>query len=249
MGAIEVADLALAYGGARAVDGVSFEVAAGRVLRHPRAQRCRQDHHPGDDRGSPEAGRGKHPSAGGVALATQRITAAPDRGAAAGVVVLRTADRPRADPHLRLAVRRHRRAWRRVAGAGGAGRQGRHPRRGPLGRADAAAVDRLRPGPRPRAGVPRRADRGPRPAGPPQPLGPALRHLRGRPHRRSSPPTTWTRPRRSATGSRSWTTARCSGSTPRPRSSTSLDAPVRVVETRGTLEDVFLGLTGREYRA
>jgi len=28
-----------------------------------------------------------------------------------------------------------------------------------------------------------------------------------------------------------------------------LDAPVRVIETRGTLEDVFLGLTGREYRA
>jgi len=28
-----------------------------------------------------------------------------------------------------------------------------------------------------------------------------------------------------------------------------LDAPVRVVESRGTLEDVFLDLTGREYRA
>jgi ABC-2 type transport system ATP-binding protein len=28
-----------------------------------------------------------------------------------------------------------------------------------------------------------------------------------------------------------------------------LDAPVRVIETRGTLEDVFLELTGREYRA
>ncbi|MEJ7795212.1 MAG: ABC transporter ATP-binding protein [Nocardioides sp.] len=28
-----------------------------------------------------------------------------------------------------------------------------------------------------------------------------------------------------------------------------LDAPVRVIETRGTLEDVFLGLTGRAYRA
>jgi ABC-2 type transport system ATP-binding protein len=28
-----------------------------------------------------------------------------------------------------------------------------------------------------------------------------------------------------------------------------LDAPVRVTESRGTLEDVFLSLTGREYRA
>ena len=67
---------------------------------------------------------------------------------------------------------------RRVARAGRADRQGRHPHRGPLRRAGAAAVDRVRAGARARGRVPRRADRGARPAGPAQPLGPARRAQR-----------------------------------------------------------------------
>ena len=74
---------------------------------------------------------------------------------------------------------------RRLAGAGRPRRQGRHPRRGPLRRAGAAALDRLRAGARPRGGVPRRADRRARPAGPAQPVGPAVRAQRLRPHGRA----------------------------------------------------------------
>ena len=47
------------------------------------------------------------------------------------------------------------------------------PRRGPLRRPGPAALDRLRAGARPRGGLPRRAHRRARPAGPAQPVGAA----------------------------------------------------------------------------
>ena len=62
-------------------------------------------------------------------MAAQPPAAAADRRAVAGVVVLRAADRARADPHVRLAVRRRRTAGRRDARDGRPGRQGRHPGR------------------------------------------------------------------------------------------------------------------------
>ena len=48
----------MTYGDLRAVDGVSLEVGRGRVRRHPRPQRRRQDDHAGDHRGAAPARRG-----------------------------------------------------------------------------------------------------------------------------------------------------------------------------------------------
>ena len=70
--AIEVHDLAMAYGELKAVDGVELRGRRGRVLRHPRAQRRRQDHDAGDDRGPAQAGRRHDHGARPVAVAAQR---------------------------------------------------------------------------------------------------------------------------------------------------------------------------------
>ncbi len=150
-------------------------------------------------------------------VAAQRRSAAPDRRPAPGVVVLRAADHPRADPHLRVAVRRpdspRGDEWlERVGLVDKAG----DPDRGPVRRPAAAAVHRVRAGARPRGGLPRRADGCARPAGPAQPLGPAVGRSTSRAGPWCSPPTTWTRPRRCATGSRSWTTGGSSAATPLP---------------------------------
>ena len=61
----------------------------------------------------------------------------------------------------------------------------RHPSRGLVGWAGAAALDRLCAGARPRSALPRRANRFPGPAGQAQPVGPALRPQRLRAHRRA----------------------------------------------------------------
>ena len=297
--AIEVVDLTMTYGDLRAVDGVSFEVGGGRVLRHPRPERRRQDHDAGDDRGAAPARRGHGQGARPAGLAAQ-----PALLPRIGVQLQASSffERLTAREQIRTfaALYGVGRAGRgRVAGAGRAGRQGRHPGRGPLRRPGAAALDRLRAGPRPRGGLPRRADRGARPAGPAQPVGPALRAQRLRPHRRADhalhgrgrgalrpgrdhgprpdPPARHAgragpRPRRPGPDHRRARPARprrgardqpASTTRPRaPRASCSppgargRDRPARRADhldgvrvQTGTLEDVFLDLTGREYRA
>ena len=77
----------------------------GRVLRHPRPERGRQDDHAGNPRRAASARQRRGAGARPVALAAQPRPAASDRRAATGLVVLRAAHRPRADPHLRLSVR------------------------------------------------------------------------------------------------------------------------------------------------
>ena len=193
-----------------------------------------------------------------------------------------------------------RRPRRRVAGARRPGRQGRHPGRGPVRWPGAAALDRVRAGARPRGGVPRRADRRARPAGPPQPVGPAVRaqrlrahrradhalHGRGRDslrpgrdhgprpdpaaghpgradprpgradpdHRRPRPADRRRRPRPGRGGRRGEPrrTAWCS-TTRAPAIVVARLAELEQLDGvrvhTGTLEDVFLDLTGREYRA
>ena len=98
---------------------------------------------------------------------------------------------------------------RRLARAGRAHRQGRHPQRAscPGGQLQRLA-DRLRAGARARAGVPRRADRGRWTRRPGATCGTCSARSTTRAAPSCSPRTTWTRPRRSATGSRSWTHGR-----------------------------------------
>ena len=102
-------DLAMAYGELRAVDGVSFEVAEGEFfgILGPNGAGKTTTLEMIEGLRKPDAGTIR--GAGRVALAAQRRPAAADRRAAPGVVVLRAADRARADPHLRRAVRRLRR--------------------------------------------------------------------------------------------------------------------------------------------
>ena len=101
-------DLAMAYGELRAVDGVSFEVAEGEFfgILGPNGAGKTTTLEMIEGLRKPDAGTDH--GAGPVAVAAQRGPAAADRRPAAGVVVLRAADRPRADPHLRRAVRRAR---------------------------------------------------------------------------------------------------------------------------------------------
>ena len=291
----------MTYGALRAVDGVSLEVAEGEFVGILGPNGAGKTTTLETIEGSAQAGQRLGPGARPAGLATQPRAAAADGGPAPGVVVLRAADRPRADPHLRRAVRRLCGQGRRVARAGRPRRQGRLPGRGPVGRPGPAAVDRVGAGARAGGRVPRRADRRARPAGPPQPLGPAVRAQRLRPHgrpdhalhgrgrgalrpgrdhgRRQDPPVRLAgradprpgraRPdhgrarasstldeahaaRRGRRGHGERRTASCwSPGSPRPSSPGSpttehLDG-VRV--QTGTLEDVFLDLTGREYRA
>ena len=298
--AIEVVDLVKTYGDLRAVDGVSFEVAEGEFFGI------------------------LGPNGAGKTTLLEMIEGLrrPDAGT---VAVLGEAAWPR-NPGLlprigvqlqassffeRLTAREQIRTFaalygvpaatrRRVAGAGRAGRQGRHPGRGPVRRAGAAALDRVRAGARPRGGVPRRADRRARPAGPAQPVGPAVRAQRLRPHRGADhalhgrgrgavrpgrdhgprpdprarhPGRAGARPRRARPDHRrarharaSTTPASSPASTRRASPSTASSSPpgppprwspgwpsttssTACACTTGTLEDVFLALTGREYRA
>src|SRR3546814_4761249 len=113
MGAIDVIDVALAYGDLRAVDGVSFTVAEGEFFGIL-TERRGEDHDAGGDRGTEEAGLGHGERVGPGAMASQRRPVAADRRATPVVGVLRCADRTRADPHLCGDVWRPGEARRRV---------------------------------------------------------------------------------------------------------------------------------------
>ena len=96
----------MAYGELRAVDGVSFEVAEGEFfgILGPNGAGKTTTLEMIEGLRKPDAGTVT--VLGRVAVAAQPGAAAADRRAAPGLVVLRAADRPRADPHLRRAVRR-----------------------------------------------------------------------------------------------------------------------------------------------
>ena len=191
------------YGDVVAVDGVSLEVRPRRVLRPARPERRRQDHAGRDRRGAARGRRRHGHRARRVPVAAERRPAAADRRADPVVRVLHPAHRAE---HLGPSPRCT--GWpgrpRRRAGAGRAGRQGRRPGRPALRRPAAAAGDRHRAGARPGADLPGRAHRGPGPAGPPRRCGRCCASPKARAARSSTPPTTSTRPRRCATGSRSW---------------------------------------------
>ena len=114
----------------------------------------------------------------------------------------------------------------RAARLRAARRPGRQQGRPAVGRHEAPAHHR--PGARERArpAPARRAHHRPRPAGPPPRLGAPLPAQAARASPRCSPPTTWTRPSGSATGSSSWTAA-ASSTRARPASSSSATSPVR----------------------
>ena len=297
MGAIEVTDLAMAYGDLKAVDGVSFEVAEGEFfgILGPNGAGKTTTLEMIEGLRRPDAGTitvlGETPWPRNAALLPrmgvqlqassffERLTAREQIHTFASLYAVS------ADP------------GRRVARAGGARRQGRQPGRGPVRRSEPTALDRLRTGPRSRGRVPRRADRGARPAGPPQPVGPAVRAQRQRPHGGAHHALHGRGRGALRPGRRSWTTASCSSSTPegadprrsmrppgsrsppseldrgrpsmpwsggrqRHRRARADDAPAgrrtpKLAETghldgisvaTGTLEDVFLDVTGREYR-
>ena len=67
MTALEVEDISLRFGGVTAIDGVSFDVAAGRAVRHHRAERRRQDVDLQLDQPGLPAPAGRHPLEGTVA--------------------------------------------------------------------------------------------------------------------------------------------------------------------------------------
>ena len=96
-----------------------------------------------------------------------------------------------------------------------------------------AADDGARDLPPPGRAVPRRADRGPRPAEPPRAVGDPRRAQPRGSDDPARPPTTWRRPTSSATAWRSWTTAGSSRSTRRRRSSSRVGADTIVTVKAG----------------
>ena len=172
--AIEVGELRKTLRRPRAVDGVSFAVEAGEFFGILGPERRRQDHHAGDDRGAAPARRRRG-----------RGCSASRRGRATRELLPRIGVQLQASAFFeRLTAREQIRTFASLYGVPaaradewlervGLDRQGRHPHREAVRRPGAAAVDRLRAGARPRGGLPRRADRRARPAGPAQPVGPA----------------------------------------------------------------------------
>ena len=280
----------MSYGDLRAVDGVSFEVAEGEFfgILGPNGAGKTTTLEIIEGLRRPDPGEARC-SASRPGRATPRCCRASAsscrrrRSSSGSPPASRSAPSPRstASPGARADE------WlERVGLTDKAGTRSREPLRRP----GAAAVHRLRPGPRARHGVPRRADRGARPAGPAQPVGPArglnesgrtvvltTHYLdeaetlcdrvaimdHGRILEIGTPGGAGARPRRPTriSSSRSWTRRRPRRgvTTRRVRRARASDAVLEAHRLRatldgvgcrrGTLEDVFLDLTGREYRA
>ena len=186
--ALEVSGLVKRYGGRTVVDGLGLSAAARRRHRRARPERRGQDDHGRVLRGAAAPRRGRRPGAGARPRARRRPAAAADRRHAPG---RRPADRGTG----RRGARPPRRAAREPA---------RPPRAGARPRARArapdhgeAAVRRPAPAPRPRrrrggparGRLPRRADGGPRPAGPASPSGTWCARCARPASRSCSPPT------------------------------------------------------------
>ena len=188
MGAIEVTDLAMAYGELKAVDGVSFEVAEGEFfgILGPNGAGKTTTLEMIEGLRKPDAGSirvlGESPWPRNAAMLPrigvqlqassffERLTAREQIHTFASLYGVSTA---RGDEWLER-VGLVDKADTRVEDLSGGQTQR-------LSIACALVHD-------PGAGLPRRADRVARPPGPAQPLGPALRHQRGRSHRRPHHP-------------------------------------------------------------
>ena len=190
------------------VDGLDFDGRAGRGVRPARSERRRQDHDGRDPRGLPHARRG-HGVACSVSTRSPTARALRPRigvmlqegGLYPGLRPLELLqlfaayyDDP-ADPDALLDLV----GLRDSVGTYGAPA---------VGRSGAAAVARVRARRPARGRVPRRADRGHGPARPRDDLAARPRPARRGARRSCSPPTRWTRPSSSATGSRSSPAAR-----------------------------------------
>ncbi len=102
---IEVSDVRKSYGDTQAVDGVSFEVAEGEFFGILGPNGAGKTTTLEIIEGLREPDGGEVTPARRVAVAAQPEDAAAHRRAAAGVQLLRAADRPGADPDLGLALR------------------------------------------------------------------------------------------------------------------------------------------------
>ena len=143
----------------------------GRVLRPPRAERCREDDDDRDPRGAHLARRGRRRSPRGPLEPRRTRPPRAARHLPAGDAARRQAHGRGDAPPLPLLLpegARPRGAPRHALPR----REAPRPRREALRRAAPAPRRRLRPRRRAGAPLPRRADDRPRPAEPPRPLGP-----------------------------------------------------------------------------
>ena len=248
MGAIEVEGPPAVLRGAQGGRRGELRGGRGRVLRHPRPQRSRQDDDAGDDRGAAPAGR-RAPSACSAAVA---LAAQPRPLPRIGVQLQASSffERLTAREQIRTFAALYGVAagrGGRLAGARRAGRQGGHPGRGPLrrsGRSGCRSPARWSTTRRWSSSTsrPRRSTR--RPGATSGTCSPVSTTAAAP---SCSPRTTWTRPRRCATGSRSWTAAGCSSSTRPAALVRGLDAPTRITVTPGELTpERAAGLPGVE---
>ena len=168
------------FGGFTAVDADRLRRGARRVVRLPRPERRRQDHHDADDRLRLPGDRparcsvlGMDPATDGPADPRPARRRAPAGHAGHG------ADRPREPPRSTAATStcRGRSSGQRVdelLDFVQLDRARERPGRAAVGRDEAAPHDRPQPRQRARPAPARRADDRPRPAGPPPALGPPL---------------------------------------------------------------------------
>ena len=216
--------------------GIDLEVAVGECVGILGPERRGEDHHPRDDRGPAQARPRRHPSLRRAGVAPQsrlllrigvQLQASAFFDRLTVIEQLHTfadlygAPRSRAVDLLELVSLADRvdRADRQAVG-------------GPA----ATPLDRLRA----RCTIPAllfldEPSAGLDPTSAPRPVGPGRARSAPVDARWCCPPTSWTRPRRCATGSRSWTRARCWPPTPPRRSSARSMRPPGCCSLRGVL--------------